>query len=138
MNKKKKPIKRGQNYIKEPPKTKDRLHWKVIFIGYIITYVISICVTGVPNLTYLIPIKADAIVGAGFLGLLSEKTSIKRWYEKKSKIDYNFSEARWRAGLYSAVVMISILIMGVIVNLLLYFGIITDITPFEGMFQKLN
>jgi hypothetical protein len=136
MNKKKKPIKRGQNYIKEPPINKERLHWKVFFIGYLICCVISVCVTGVPKWTYLIPIKVDAVLGAIFFGTFSETSLMPGKNGKKS--NYDFSEARWRSGLYVIIATGLLLIMGIIINSLLYVGVITDIAPFMGMFEKLN
>ncbi|WPC43871.1 hypothetical protein [Clostridium sp. JS66] len=139
MNRGKKSTKQKREYIKESPKTKDRLHWKVFFIGYLICCVLSICVTGVPKWTYLIPIKFDAILGAGVFGTFAEVPAIRLKYEKELLPDgYGESEGRWRSALYGLTVVGLMLIMGIIINLLSFFGIIKDIMPFMGIFPKLN
>ncbi|AWI07209.1 hypothetical protein [Clostridium drakei] len=123
MSKKKKITNWSQNYIKKP--NKRNINWRIILIGYIIGYIISLCITGIPKLTYLIPIKVDAMC----ISILI--TSLSKVPKKPNKTDI---EIRWNGVVYGIISLVLLVVVVILLQILLKYNIITDIRPFLGMF----
>ncbi|NMM64503.1 hypothetical protein HBE96_17965 [Clostridium sp. P21] len=123
MSKKKKITNWSQNYIKKPNKRK--INWKIILVGYIIGYIISLCITGIPKLTYLIPIKVDAMC----ISILI--TSLSKVPKKPNKTDI---EIRWNGVVYGIISLVLLVVVVILLQILLKYNIIIDIRPFLGMF----
>lgn len=131
MNKKKQNNNWRKSYSPKIDNKKDK--WKFFLIGYIITYIISLCVTGIPKLTYLIPIKLDALIIAILTGALSE---IRVKVPNESKIERE-RRIRWKGVVYGVLVIISVAILALALQVLVKYNVITDIRPFQGMFEAL-
>lgn len=100
--------------------------WKFYLICYIIGYIVSIRITGVPSITYLIPIKIFAIfIGVG-LG-----TAFYYAYKKVP-----IYEVPLRLIKYIVAYILILLIFKLIYTLLLPLGI--DITPLLGSSRSIN
>jgi hypothetical protein len=109
---------------KENELNKKKYEYKLIYyvICYVICYGISLYVTGIPNLMYLIPIKGDALVISVCVGTL--------WNAYHYKI--TGYDARGY-GFFPAVVLILLLfIILILIKVLLSFGVIVDPNPFFG------
>ncbi|NMM64206.1 hypothetical protein HBE96_16390 [Clostridium sp. P21] len=103
---------------------KNKYEYKLIYyvICYAIGYVISLCVTGVPNLMYLIPIKLDALAISVITGTL--------W----NTIHYKITgyDARRYGFLPAMVVLLLLFIILILIKVLLLFELIVDPNPFLG------
>ncbi|WPC43866.1 hypothetical protein [Clostridium sp. JS66] len=131
MNKEKKTTKWGEKYIKKPPKIRRKIKrkWLAYLIMYIIGYVISLCITGIPSLTYLIPLKLDALFVSVFMGesITAPPVDLK-----------NTLDARWRGVVFAVILFLLEGVFFLLLTMLLKFNIITDIKPFEGIFALLD
>lgn len=94
--------------------------WKFYLLGYIIGYIASIRITGVPSIVYLIPIKLIAIFTAMMIGTAF-------YYGHKKVPVY---EVPLRLIKYMMLFIVITLIFKLIYVLLLRIGI--DITPLLG------
>lgn len=105
---------------------KNKYEYKLIYyiIGYAIGYLISLCVTGVPSLIYLIPIKVDAIGISLCIGSL--------WNAYHYKIGGD--DARSYGFLPAVIAVLIILITLILIKLLIVFKIVATPDPFAGFF----
>ncbi|NMM62852.1 hypothetical protein HBE96_09090 [Clostridium sp. P21] len=110
---------------KENNLSKNKYEYKLIYyvICYGIGYVISLCVTGVPNLMYLIPIKLDAIFISVMIGTFC------------NIYHYNIPGDRGRHYMFRPLMIgiLLIFIILIITKVLLLFGVIVTPDPFGGM-----
>jgi len=100
-------------------KIKER--WKYLLACYLIGYIISLFVTGIPNFTYIIPIKLSAIV---FMILIGNAI----YHASKGMPVYHYPIKCMK---YFLVIIVAVLVFNLIRVVLLQCNI--DITPLMGI-----
>lgn len=100
---------------------KIKQRWKYLLSFYLLGYIISLFVTGIPNFYYIIPIKLSALIFSVFAGNAIYHSS------KKMPIYY----APFKGMKYCLVIIVLVLLFNLLKIALIQFNI--DITPFIGV-----
>lgn len=126
MNKKKKPTRWGENFIKKPKKKKR--NWKAYVILYIIGYILSLCYTGIPSLIYLIPIKINAVSVSLFGGYLYYQFKQPKLTNESN--DLYIGRIRGNCAIFAVLVIVIWCVYIVAIQFLFTLHIISNKAPF--------
>ncbi|NMM64505.1 hypothetical protein HBE96_17975 [Clostridium sp. P21] len=106
---------------------KKKYEYKLTYyvICYVIGYIISLWITGIPSLIYLIPIKVDALAISTIVGTLC------------NLYHYNISGNSARHYMFkpALISIVTTLIISIITKVVIELGVITDPNPFFGFIK---